>query len=465
MNTLKAKKKFKINAFCLLFCVIIVCALASYFVSPGTFDREIVNGRTIVMPGSYHQIEKTFLSPLAIFNAIPNGIIGAANMVVLVLVIGGAIEIYSKCGSINAGISKLVSTVGQKGGPLVITVFYLVFAILGGFLGWIETCIPFAPLLIPILLALGYDTIVGVAILVLGLMVGFAIGPTNIYTVGIAHEVSQLPMFSGIGLRMVAYVVFVGVTLAYLLWYAAKIRKNPASSYMSGIDTSDLKLDLSQEIKITNRQTIALIILGLTFAASIYGMFKLSWSIVDMAGAFLLSGIVSGFVTKMNPSDIADTFIEGSKGAMGGALIIGVARGVQWILEQGGIIDPIIYGLSQVLQGLPPIGSAIGILIVVTLLNALVPSGSGKAMALMPILMPLAELIGLTRQTMILAYQFGDGISNIFWFTYGGLLIFLAYGKVPLSRWYKFLWPLLIMLFSLSIIFLVIAVKIGYGPA
>lgn len=461
----KAKKKFKVNAFCLLFCVIVICALASYFVTPGTFEREVVNGRTVVVPGSYHQIDKTFLSPMAIFNAIPNGIIGAANMVVLVLVIGGAIEIYSKCGSIRAGISKLVSSVGQKGGPLVITVFYLVFAILGGFLGWIETCIPFAPLLIPILLALGYDTIVGVAILVLGLMVGFAIGPTNIYTVGIAHEVSQLPMFSGIELRMVAYVIFVSVTLFYLLWYAARVRKNPKNSYMDGIDVSDLYLDLSEKTKMTTQQAVALCVLGLTFVVSIYGMFKLSWSIVDMAGAFLLSGIISGFITKMKASEIADTFIEGAKGAMGGAMIIGVARGVQWILEQGGIIDPIINGLSHILQGLPPIGSAIGVLIVVTLLNALVPSGSGKAMALMPILMPLAELIGLTRQTTILAYQFGDGISNIFWFTYGGLLIFLSYGKVPLSKWYKFLWPLLIMLFVLAIIFLVIAVQIGYGPA
>lgn len=146
-------------------------------------------------------------------------------------------------------------------------------------------------------------------------------------------------------------------------------------------------------------------------------------------------------------------------------MIVGVARGVQWILEQGGIIDPIINGLSQLLDGLPPVGSAIGVFIVVSLLNALVPSGSGKAMALMPILMPLAELIGITRQTMILAYQFGDGISNIFWFTYGGLLIFLSYGKIPLARWYKFVMPLIAVMIVLAVIFLSIAVKIGYGPA
>lgn len=319
--------------------------------------------------------------------------------------------------------------------------------------------------MILLLLALGYDTIVAVSILVLGLMVGFAIGPTNIYTVGIAHQVSQLPIFSGIKLRLIAYFIFTGITLIYILMYAAKIKKDPEKSYMKGIDVSDLNVDLSKNAEITKSQSMALVILVLTFVISVYGMLKLKWSIVDMTGVFLLSGIVAGFVTKMSASDIADSFIEGSKGAMGGAMIVGVARGVQWILEQGGIIDPIINGLSQLLDGLPPVGSAIGVFIVVSLLNALVPSGSGKAMALMPILMPLAELIGITRQTMILAYQFGDGISNIFWFTYGGLLIFLSYGKIPLARWYKFVMPLIAVMIVLAIIFLSIAVKIGYGPA
>lgn len=459
------KKGVKINALCLLFCVIIICALASYVITPGTFERQIVKGRTVVIPGSYHVIEKAILSPFAVLNAIPNGIIGAANMVVLILIVGGSIEIYNKSGAINAGIGKLVKSVGAKGGPLVISLFFGVFAILGGFLGWIEVCIPFAPLIIPIFLALGYDTIVGVSILVLGLMVGFAIGPTNLYTVGIAHQVSQLPIFSGIRLRLIAYFIFTGITLIYILIYASKIKKFPEKSYMNGIDISDLDINLSKNEETTKNQGISLIILVLTFIISVFGMLKLKWSIVDMAGIFLFSGIIAGFVTKMSASDIANSFVEGSKGAMEGAMIVGVARGVQWILEQGGIIDPIINGLSKILSGFSPVGSAIGVFIIVSLLNALVPSGSGKAMALMPILMPLAELIGITRQTMILAYQFGDGISNIFWFTYGGLLIFLSYGKISLFRWYKFVVPLVGIMIGLAIIFLYIAVKIGYGPA
>jgi uncharacterized ion transporter superfamily protein YfcC len=149
---------------------------------------------------------------------------------------------------------------------------------------------------------------------------------------------------------------------------------------------------------------------------------------------------------------------------MGGAMIVGVARGVQWILEQGGIIDPIIHSLASLLQNLPPIGSAIAILVVVTFLDGLVPSGSAKAVALMPIIIPLAGLIGITRQTATLAYQFGDGLANMIWFSYGTLLIFLSFGKVPLARWYKFLWPIWGLIYILSIIFLIIAVVTGYGP-
>lgn len=458
-------KKIKINPFVLLFFVIIICILASYVVSPGEFERQIVNGRTIVIANSYHNLPKNFLSPLVIFKAIPYGIIGSSNVVVLILLVGGSIEIYNKSGIINAGINKLVHSVGTKGGPLVISSLFIIFSILGGFLGWIEVCIPFAPLVIPIFLALGYDTIVGVSVLVLGLMVGFMVGPTNLYTVGIAHQISQLPIFSGLILRLIIYFIYILITLVYILLYAKKIKKYPEKSYMKDIDVNDLKINVSKNENFTIRQKISLIILILTFVISVYGMLKLKWDIIDMTAFFILSGVIAGLINKMNASDIANNFLIGCKGAFNGAMIVGVARGVQWSLEQGRIIDPLIYGMFKLLSGLPSIATAIAVFLVVSILNGLVPSGSGKAMALMPILMPLSELIGLTRQTMILSYQFGDGLSNMVWFTYGGLLLFLSYGKIPLSKWYKFVLPLILLLAILSMIFLTIAVKISYGPA
>jgi uncharacterized ion transporter superfamily protein YfcC len=460
------KEKKNINPYVLLFCVIAICGIASYFVIPGEFQREIINGRTVVIPGTYRGVEKTPIALFDIFRAVPNGLIGSGPIVFLILIVGGTIEIFNQTGSISMGISKFISKMGGKGDSLVLIILMSLFAIIGGFLGWIEAAIPFVPITIPIVLALGYDSLTAVAVCILGLMVGFAIGPTNVYTVGIAHSIAELPMFSGIGLRLTAYIVFVAIAIVYTIRYGNKTKKDSSKSLVSDIDISDLTYDFSkienQKMKIS--QKLSLVILAITFAIVVYGMLKLGWSINDMTAAFLLCGIIAGFVCKMTPGDIANTFILGAKGSINGAMIVGIARGVQWILERGGIIDPIINSLSQNLSGLPPVISAIGIMVIVTLLNALVPSGSGKAMALMPLLMPIGDLIGLSRQTTTLAYQFGDGISNMFWFTYGTLLIFLAYGKVPIQRWYKFLWPLMLIFSVVSIIFLSIAIKIGYGP-
>lgn len=466
-NAETKKKEFNINPYVLILCVIAISCIASYFVAPGAFDREVINGRTVVIQGSFHAIEANHLSLFSIFRAVPNGLIGSANIIFLVLLVGGAIEVYNRTGSINMGISRLVKLAGAKGGALVLFLIMVIFAILGGFLGWVEAAIPFVPLVIPIVLALGYDAMTAAALCILGLMVGFAIGPTNMYTIGVAHEIAELPMFSGFGLRFIAYLVFNSIAFIYLLVYATKVKKDPSKSLVFGIDVSSIKVDYSADDgkQMTVVQKFSLIILVATFVLVVYGMMKLGWNINDMSAAFLLSGVVVGIINGISAGQIADSFIVGAKGSINGAMIVGIARGVQWMLEQGGIIDPIINSLSHFLSGLPPIGSAVGILIVVGLLNGLVPSGSGKAVALMPILIPLGEMIGLTRQTTTLAYQFGDGIANMAWFTYGTLLIFLNYAKVPVGKWYKFLWPLLIIMFVLSVIFLFIAIQIGYGPA
>lgn len=459
----KTKKTLNFNPFVMLFLVIVIVYIASFFVSPGTFDREVVDGRNQVVPGSYHSIEKKILSPFDIFRAIPNGLIGSANIVFLVLIVGGAVEIFNRTGAIPAGVNRLVNGAGKKGANFVLVVLFAIFAVLGGFLGWVEAAIPFVPLVIPVILALGFDSMTAVGLVILGSMVGFAVGPTNMYTIGIAHQVAELPMFSGFGLRFIVYLVFCLVALIYLLIYANRTKKDPSKSLVKDIDVSDLKFDYSQETgKMTAAHTISLLVLAATFGVVVFGMMKLGWNINDMSAAFLVAGIVAGFIGGMGPSTMVNTIMAGAKGSIGGAMVVGVARGVQWMLDSTGLMDPIINSASGILENLPPIGSAIGIFIVVTILNGFVASGSGKAVALMPIIIPLADLVGVTRQTATLAYQFGDGITNMMWFTYGTLLIFLSYGKVPLSKWYKFLWPLALILAVLAIVFLFIAVGINY---
>lgn len=461
----RTQKTLSFNPYVLIFSMIVICAIASFFITPGAYDRAVMDGRSVVLPDTYHAVKSSGLSLFDIFRAVPNGLIASANIVFLVLIVGGAIEIYNKTGAIPTAISRLVSIAGQKGDILVLTILFWIFAVLGGFLGWIEASIPFVPLVVPIILALGFDAMTAVGVVILGSMIGFAIGPTNMYTIGIAHQIAELPIFSGFGLRFIAYLVCCFVSLAYLIIYARRVKKNPASSLVADIDISDLRLEYSanEDKKLGNAQVVSLLVLVATFVAVVYGMIELAWTINDMTAAFLIAGILAGILGKMSAGDIANSFLTGAKGSLGGAMIVGVARGVEWILTKGGLLDPLIHSLSSYLVGLPVIGSAIGIFVIVVLLNGLVASGSGKAVALMPIIIPLADLVGLSRQTAAFAYQFGDGISNPAYFTYGTLLIFLSYGRVPYSKWIKFVWPLLAILAVLSVMFLYIAIQIKYS--
>lgn len=245
-----------------------------------------------------------------------------------------------------------------------------------------------------------------------------------------------------------------------------KIKKDPTKSIVYDIDNSSLRRDYSKvaDEKMTVRQMLSLAILGLTFVISIYMVLACGWGMNDLVTAFLISGLAAGIVCSMPLAKIVTSFADGAKDSFYGALIIGVARAIQIVLEKGHLVDTIVNVLSNGLGGLPAWLTAIGVFIVVTLINGLMPSGSAKAIALMPILVPLADMVGITRQVATLAYQFGDGISNTFWFTNGTLLIFLSLNKIPLSRWYKFIVPLEIILCITAAVFLVIATAIHYGP-
>lgn len=462
----KTKKPRTINALVLLFLVIVLAGILSYIIKPGAFERMQVDGRTVVVPDSFHYIEAERLSFLDFFRAIPYGVIEASSVVVLILLVGGTIELYNCSGVIDVMISRVVNKYGDKGGPIILTLIIVFFAILGGFLGWIEAAIPFIPLVMPVVIGLGYDALVGVGACVLGCMLGFAMGPTNVLTVGIAHTIAELPMFSGFGFRFLIYIIFILLSIRHVLKYAGITKKDPSKSLMKDIDISDLgyQSNFDNESKLSFKQKLTTLVMVLTLAIVVYGMLKLGWNINDMSAMFIISGILVGFLSNLSANNIAECFMEGARNSAAGAMIVGTARGVQWILAEGQIIDTIIFMLSKPLAHLPGWLSAIGIFIVVTILNFFVPSGSAKAMAMMPILIPLADIIGLTRQTVTLAYQLGDGVSNIFWISYGGLLIFLSYGKVPFDRWLKFLKPLLWKLVLLAFIVLFMATKINYGP-
>ena len=234
---------------------------------------------------------------------------------------------------------------------------------------------------------------------------------------------------------------------------------------MVGVDVSDISLDTSdaEKSKLTWRHIVVLLTILAALIMTVIGMNTgfdgVTWSVDDVSTIFLVSALISGIVGQMKPSEIASGFIEGAKGSIGGALIVGFARGVYWIFNTANINATIVYNLTEFLRGTSPIATAIGLIIIVSLINGLIPSGSAKGSLLAPIVVPIGLELGLIPETTVLAYQFGDGITNMFWFSYGTLLIFLGYGKVPIQKWYKFFVPLMVIFFIIG--FMAVGVSIS----
>lgn len=464
VSSTQNKKKIKFDAFVIIFLVIIFAYCLTLLVPSGEFDRQTVGGITTVVANSFHSTTKQYLGIQSIFQAIPQGLTASASMMFVVLMVGGCVEVYQRTHAIDRLVNALLAQADRIGSQAILMLIMAMFGCLGGFLGWNEQIVPFIPIVISLCLAMGYDSMTGLACSAMIDMISFSVSPSSVYTVGISDEVAQLPMFSGFGFRLILLIIFNVIMQIYVLRYANKVKKNPEKSVVKGLDDSAFRnLEMSSEA-MTLRQKISLLVFLGTFIASIIGVSSMGWSLNDLAGAFLFAGIAGGAINGMNINEIIDAFIAGAKNALGPALIIGLARGIQCILTMGAIIDPIINAISKPLALLGSTTTPIAVMFIITLFNGLITSGSAKATALMPILIPLADLVGMTRQTMILAFQFGDGLTNCLWFTSSTLLMFLTVSKIPLSAWYKFITKLMIILFVVSIAALIVAVKINYGP-
>ncbi|MBS6063710.1 YfcC family protein [Criibacterium bergeronii] len=466
MEEKSKKKKIQFNAFVIIFFVILFCYVLTIIVPSGEFAREEINGKTTVIANSFHSTPKTYLAPWSIFQSVPNGLTASAAMMFVVMMVSGCVEIYKRTQSIDKLMASLLRQSKRLGSQTILILIMIAFGCIGGFLGWNEQIVPFIPVIISLCLAMGYDVMVGVACSAMIDMISFSVSPSSVYTVGISHEVAQLPMFSGFGFRLVLLIIIDILIIFYVLNYAKKVKANPNTSYMKGIDDSKFRIDYSKflEERMSGKQKVALFVFLLTFILSIVGVSRLGWSMNDLGAAFFFLGIAGGVICSMNINEVINGFIAGAKDGLGPALVIGLARAIQWMLTSGKVIDPIINFLSSPLAQLGQYTTPIVVVFIITLFNGLITSGSAKATALMPILIPLADLVGMTRQTMILAFQIGDGLTNVLWFTSGTLLMFLTIAEIPLNRWYKFIWKLMVIMFVVCFAALMIAVKINYGP-
>jgi uncharacterized ion transporter superfamily protein YfcC len=420
----------------------------------------------MIDPNTFHLVSRPGFSILNVVTAIPRGFIDAANVVILVFMIGGSFGVIKKIGIIEAGVSTLTKKFSGKG-VVIIPILFSVFAVIAAFVGGVELCLIYIPILMPLLLALGFDSMITVGIALCATAIGYTAALTNPFTIGIGHQIGQLPMYSGMGFRAVVMVSSVIAGCIYFIVYAKKIQRNPAVSLVYEEDKlrkQEINRENKKEIIVTTRHKLAGIGAAVVFIGLIVGIVTRGWGMNEMAGFFILFGLVPGVLAGLRPNEIGEAFTEGFKDILVGALICGIARGIATVMSDALAIDTIIYYLAKFVVVLPSQLSSIGMLLVITVFNAIVPSGSGKALITMPIMLPLADFAGVTRQAAILAYQFGDGVTNILWPASGYFMAALAVGKISYSKWVKFVLPLLIIWTVMGCVFLVIAHAINWGP-
>jgi uncharacterized ion transporter superfamily protein YfcC len=456
--------KLKIpHTFVIVYTLILCAAAATWIVPGGHFQREIIEEdglkREVLVKDSF-KFQENEPQFFAIFEAPLKGIIRMADIIGFIFIVGGSFYIFQKTGAISGAIGRIVKIMRGREKWIIVIVMSL-FSFFGAFFGMCEEAMPFVLIFVPLALALGYDSITGLCFSFLAAGVGFATAFFNPFTVQIAQKLSEIPPVSGWEYRVIIWIAVTFLTIFWVIRYAEKIKKNPQKSltYEMDIKKRDKLETEKQEVGEFNRRHAAvLLILTVGIAVLFYGVIKLHWYITELAALFLAIGILAGMTAKLSFNQIAEGFIEGAKDIASAALIVGFAAGIIIILEDGNIMDTILFSFSRFTGESTPLLSAYIMYFVQTFINFFIPSGTTKAALTMPLFAPLADLSGITRQTAVLAYQFGDGFTNMIIPTSGVTVGTLAMAKVPFEKWFKWLLPLEIAFIFLSLLLLIPAV-------
>lgn len=461
------KKKFVFpNTYVIIILMMIVAVLLTWIIPSGEFERvkDEVSKQSIIIPGTFKYIENNPISLFKIPVYIMKGLAKASDIVFLVIIVGGAFNIIIETGMFQSFAGRLTKIFSNKE-VLIIPAFSTIFALACTTMG-VNTFIGFAPIAVIIARSIGYDAIVGVSMVALGGAIGFSTGTFNPFTTGVAQSLAGLPIFSGLGYRFVCLVVFLVVTNIYIIWYAKKIKANPEASVVYEMEQENKKIEVSekQHDKIEGRHYLVLLIVIACFVLLVYGSQNWKWKLQENAAMFIWMGVLSGFAYGFGPSKIAEEFAKGAKKLVYGALMIGMANGISLILTDGKILDTTVQYLGGLLVTLPSYLQAAGMFLMQLLINGLITSGSGQAAATMPIMLPVADIIGITKQTTVLAFNFGDGLSNYILPTSSALMGFIAMVGISYSNWMKFMWKLFLIWIVVGAILVIVANSINYGP-
>lgn len=467
-KTLAKKKRAFPNTWIIIAAMVAIVAILSWIVPSGSYDYEQVdvNGtmRNVAIDGTYHVVDKSETKPtgfLGVFAALYSGCVSAADIIFVIMCCSGTFGVMVKTGAFHAGIGAVMRKVGKKA-LIMVPILMTVFGLGGSVFGMLSEFYGFYPLIVGLGVAMGYDAMFGFAIIALGEYIGFMGATLNPYTVAVAQSVSGVPLYSGTSFRFVCFFIFMAISAAYVIRYAVKVRSNPMLSPVYGrpcihaFSSEDL-----DQYKMDWRSALILIDLLVTLVVLMLGLMKWGWGYKELCGLFLIMSMVGALLAGWGPNKYVAEFVTCVKNVVWGALLAGLAKGIMIVMQDAQIIDTIVYALSNLLKEAPQWLSAQLMLLVQTLINFPVNSGSGQAVVTMPIMAPLADALGMSRQLACLAFQFGDGLSNLLWPT-GGIVIVCGLADIPYEKWLKWFMPLFGILYVVQMILLFVAGIIGY---
>ncbi|MEH7377424.1 YfcC family protein [Neobacillus drentensis] len=457
------KKERKINIFVLLFAILAISTLLTYILPAGDYTRIEADGRTTVDPNSFKWIKSAPVGLFDMIKAVHTGMVDAGNIIFFLLIIGGFFGVLRATGTVDGLIATMARKLSTRE-KLLIPVVMLVFAAGGSLMGMAEETLAYVPLVIPLALALGFDTITGTAIVIVGALSGFTTAIMNPFTVGIAQGVAELPMFSGMGYRLVLFVIVYLVSVLFVYRHAMKVKNNPSIGIYGKYTKEEASHLLQSSAKLTTRHKLILGAFLINYIVLAFGVIKFQWYITEIAALFVILTIVIGIIGKLSADHIVNSFTKGSASLISGALIIGVSRAILVILNEGHIVDPLLHQVSESIQHFPSYLSVAGLYSFQALIHFVLASGSGHAMLTMPIMAPLADLLHITRQIAVLSFSFADGIGNMIFPTATTLMASLAIAGIPWTKWAKWILPLVLIQYLIGLIAVITAHFIGYGP-
>ncbi|MFT7402553.1 MAG: putative ion transporter superfamily protein YfcC [Hydrogenophaga sp.] len=457
-STEPSKGRFP-TAYTILFALIAVMAALTWVLPAGEYERAANEalGKDAPVPGTYQVVEAThqgvfdvLMAPITGFYNQSTGMANAIDVSLFVLIIGGFLGVVTATGAINTGIARVM--VRMKGREKwMIPVLMLLFAAGGTTYGMAEETLAFYVLLIPLMIAVGYDALTGVAVIMVGAGVGVLGSTINPFSTAIASNAAGIPFTEGMVLRLIILALGWLICVAYVMRYAERVRKDPSKSLVAELKASNeahflRDQESHQDAVLSGKQKIVLVLFGATFVAMVWGVSTQGWWMAEMSALFLAAAIVIGVVAWMGEKPFTSAFVDGARDLLGVALVIGLARGIVVIMDQGKITDTILHMFEGWITGMPDVAFVNALFATEGLMSLLVPSTSGLAVLSMPVLAPLSDFAGVPRHLAVTAFQTSIGITNLVTPTYAVVVGGLAIGRVPYQRWVRFIWPLMLML-------------------